>query len=338
VIGACASAPPPAKPLPPMAPPRQDKPVAKDAHGLEPPPPIDLAVVIPGYDEARPWPLSELPSTQPHWDVAMARDACSDAWRERHASDAEARAYVGAWCRIRKQDRGGIEELARLARGARAEIAKPARLDVMNLAADWWDAQHAMAWLESMSLGSVDDLDRLMGTYVGLGMRDEARVVVAHVSELDRQPKPLAACERLIATARVNDVGLTRALGFSGAGDCDAVAARARCALHVGWIDEAGKSDATNCAHILDPADSGLKVGFLREYSVFQSDPKTCATHLVGMLQLPGAEAVAVAALENLAHTTGCHDDVAAIAQSLLAAESHSTTFDARLSALAHCR
>ena len=38
----------------------------------------------------------------------MAHDACSDEWRQRHARDADALAYVGAWCRLRAQDRGAI--------------------------------------------------------------------------------------------------------------------------------------------------------------------------------------------------------------------------------------
>src|SRR5205823_2084532 len=56
------------------------------------PPRIDLATLLPASD--RPWPLAELPSVQPHLDVAMAHDACTAEFARRHPKEPELRAYV----------------------------------------------------------------------------------------------------------------------------------------------------------------------------------------------------------------------------------------------------
>src|SRR6188768_3587215 len=51
-----------------------------DEAPMRPRPSIGLAAIAPATDRPAPWPLSELPSLQPHHDYAMTRDLCTGAW------------------------------------------------------------------------------------------------------------------------------------------------------------------------------------------------------------------------------------------------------------------
>jgi hypothetical protein len=148
----------------------------------------------------------------------MARDACESAWAQRHVNDSDALAYAAAWCRIRASDRGAIDELGKLARGARREIAKAARLDAVNLIGDGGEPLRAITWLHEMSLDTNDTLDLLAGTYVALGADDDAHVVDEEIARLDPQPTPDVACERLLRASTFDDPNLQlklEAVGFT---------------------------------------------------------------------------------------------------------------------------
>lgn len=161
-----------------------------------PKPIVDLAAVAPPSDTGRPWPLSELPSLQPHLDLAMARDACSDAAKQRHAADKEVLAYLAAWCKIRAGHREAVDELAPLSRSARKELARAALLDVVDLIADHEGARGALAHLLRLRLSRADVLDTLAATYRALGDRDDAFVAgfeAAPSIRIRRRPRPASA-------------------------------------------------------------------------------------------------------------------------------------------------
>lgn len=265
----------------------------------------------------------------------MAHDACSEEWAARHVNDADARAYVGAWCRIRASDRGAIDALGRLAREARSEIAKPARLDVVNLLADWMDARHACAWLDSWSLGTGDTFDLLAGTYLALGMRDDAVVADQHAGPgLTDEVR----CERYLAYGKLDDVELkARLLAVAGAkGGCGRLAAHLACiaGADVGYLgDDRCEPDTKNDREL------AVKVQFAQYYLAWpQSRGWTFANLADVARELGGVEDVAVAALENAAPSAQCdarlQSAIRETADKLRASDAHSAQFDARLARL----
>lgn len=320
----------------PRAPSAADPPAPRRAPKPVPPgerPSLPLSAVLPDRG-ARPWPLTELPSTQPHWDVAMARDACTKAWADRHAGDTDALAYIAAWCRIRAGNRGALDDLGRVARDARAEIAKPARLDIVNLAADYMDGRRAVKWLDSLSLGQVATLDALAATYRVLGSRDDAGEVNDEIVRRDAHPTPRAFCERTLATTQLDDPGLRRRMLFDArdTGDCGAAAWTVWCVLTM-----AQPYDGKCFAQFADDPDRDAKLTVLTSYLRWRNDPAQLvelARSLMPALHIYGAEAVAVAALEHAVALSHCDPAISALAQQLRAADAHSDAFDARLAAL----
>jgi hypothetical protein len=162
-------------------------------------PPLDVSAVAPARTGGLPWPLVEPPSLAPHWDPARSSDACADGSADRHAWDKDQRKYVALWCRIRSADRGALDGLATVARNARPDLAKAARLDVVNLVADGMDAIRALAWFDSVGLTSTENVDLLAGTYVATGKLSDAEVV-AEALIADSHAKEFVACERLLDT------------------------------------------------------------------------------------------------------------------------------------------
>jgi hypothetical protein len=323
----------------PAAPsPQPHAPQSSRSH-LPPRPSLDLAIILPPHDP--PWPLAEPPSVQPHLDVAMAHDACSDEFAKRHPTDADLLAYVGAWCRIR-DDRSAVDELGKLARGARGDIARAARLDVVNLLADEGLPMPAISHLRAMGLGSIENLDLLAATYSGLGMRDEAIVVERRITDEDLHPSPVAKCERLLAWGKLDDRDLGVKLGEidDRAGDCAKRARSVACLLIRTASEPRVTASCVDDEHAMGP-EPVARLALARDYANWRDDWVTLvniARDLEGQVRINGAEELVVSALEATLLSTNCttaavggvHDAAAA----LLRDGDHSSRYDDRLHAL----
>jgi len=308
-------------------------------------PRIDLASLLP--IRVPPWPLAEPPSLQPHLDVAMAHDACSDAFAKRHEQESLLRAYVAAWCRLRGGDRGQLDELARLASSTTA-IGRAARLDVINWLADYEGSVAAIQFLDRFALGEPMDLDTLAATYLALGDHDEAFAVGTRVLNGDPIATPVRWCERLLAWTNLDTPQLATQLAdiTDDAGACVKRAHATSCALQA-----AGRTDRSVGARLIamrecylalpdDPdrearlAVMVVHAGWVAMASATWLDLAREAETAIGVT---GAEELAIAALENV-YKTSCERDVLDAvrdaAARIAAHEHHSPSFDTRLAAL----
>jgi hypothetical protein len=326
-LAACASAAKPANVAPPVS---RPAPVAV-RHEPWSRPPLALAAVLPARDPA--WPLTELPSLQPHLDLMMAHDACSGALAARHAGDAELLAYVSAWCRVRAGDRSAVDDLGRLARDARRDLARAARLDFVNLVADDEPARDALHHLGAIGLDSPELYDLLAGTYVALDQPADAAIAAARV--------PRTSCERVLAWSMLDAPGLDHAVARFGLGtdDCAARARFAACMLR----DAGNEALIARCT----PPDEGDpqladKVAVWHAYGVWGGDAGqmiSIAHQLAQHLVVAGAEQLAVAALDDAVRASSCEPAIASViagaARELRDAEHYSGRYDAQVAAMA---
>ena len=338
VVAACGGAKPavPARGPARAAVPRTSLPatgIAQPHRALKPRPPLPLSAILPPRDP--PWPLSELPSVQPHLDLAMAHDACTDDWAKRHASDDDARAYVAAWCKLNGGDRGAIDDLGHLARTARDDVARAARLDVVNLLADQMGADDAVAQLDSLGLSTPDTLDLLAGTYAALDMRDDAEAIGARVLRASGYAGPALRCERLLAWGLLDDATISELRRIDGrAGAC---ADRTRIALCL--VDFGSLSGCKDT--LMRDRDLLRRWDLAKEWENWRRTPSALletARELDHVLPVQGAEELAVTALEDAVLASDCEDwlvlGVRDEAHTLLASNGHDAKFDDRLNAL----
>ena len=302
---------------------------------LKPRPPLALSSILPPRDP--PWPLTELPSLQPHLDLAMAHDACTEDWAKRHASDAEASSYVAAWCKIRGGDRDAVSTLGQLARTARHEVARAALLDVVNLLADQELAKDAIARLDAMGLTTPETLDLLAGTYVGLGMHDDAAVVGERVLRASDYASPQVRCERWLAWGAFDLPTKTELERVDDrAGDCSKRAHAALCAI------DATSYDAMSCFHeAQQDAEMRGRIVLVTTWMTWRDDPVDLldeARTFEKLMQLPGAEELAVTASEDAILSSSCKNAIVGavhdVASALLRDPHHAPRFDDRLHAL----
>jgi hypothetical protein len=291
-------------------------------------PSVELAVILPLVShKALPWPLTEPPSLQPHWAPARADNAC-----ELHANDHDAVAYVGAWCRIRTSDRGAIVELGKLANSARFELARAARLDIVNLVADSSDAKDAMSTLHALSLDDTAALDLLAATYVALGSREQADIVEHEVVHGERPVASSIACERLKAFGRLDDADLVQRLSPFSAdrGECGVIARAVRCA-----------TDRGGCQRVVGDAPIPDTILALRMYFDWRNDYGAFEqigrfrSHSIGLAWF---DEVAVTALENAMTLSNCNPDSLATlrtaARRIAEDPTHDRSVDDRLDAV----
>jgi len=268
----------------------------------------------------------------------MAHDACTGELAKRHVGDADLLAYIAAWCRVRTGDRNAVDDLGRLARDARPDLARAAQLDVVNLVADEELPTDALHHLDALGLGQPIVLDLLAGSYRALGSDGDAMVVAARLRVLSEASEAIR-CERTLAWSWIDAVDLDDALAAAerGTGDCAVRARIARCML-----EEADDSRRLAWCVPPDVADPDLadKLVVLHAYTVWGHDDHTLiaiAQQLAHRLQIVGAEELAVSALEQAVVHSACDEASATrvrdLAQDLLRA--HSGRFDARLAPLA---
>ncbi len=316
-------------------------------------PVIDVVAVAPPTLSGKPWPLAELPSLQPHLDLAMAHDACTPA-AARRARDDDVRAYLAAWCRIRAGERAAVDALAPLVKRARGELAYAALLDIVDLIADTEDPKAALAHLERLGLrGSATfglrralTVDLLAATYAALGMRGDALAIGRLALREDASAAPEVACERALAWLTLDEAERGALADFDERGTCGRRAAALRCAL----VRAAATSGVgarlvamRECFVALpdDPErDDKLAVilAFAR-WSLARTADDWLALARVAETALPvhGAEALAVRALENARAAScdrGTADAVAAAATRLAGADLHDAALDPQLHAL----
>lgn len=309
-------------------------PIVIGVRPLAPRPPLALADVLPG--DTLPWPLAEAPSLAPHWEPA--RDACTDEWRAHHARDADALAYGAAWCRIRAQDRGAIDELGRLARASRGDLARAALLDAIDLAADMMAARRAIAWLDSQSLATPHALDVLAATYDANGQRGEARLVEERLAHDDPSPAPDVTCERELRAMRLDDGDIALRI--------HTLEATSACGNDRIWpvhcLVLQHDPNFTPCTHSFGNADVfRSRAEIVRFYERWSDDPLQLVDierALRPHFDIPPVEEIAVTALENALRASQCQarilERVTADADLVRRADGHSPAFDTRLDAL----
>ncbi len=319
----------------PPAPPRH----LPAAH-LAPEPGLLAAEVAPTAPGARPWPLTELPSTQPHLDAAMARDACTTT----RAVHPDVRAYLDAWCGRDVDAR--IAALAPLARSARADVMRAARLDVIDLTANGRDAVHALARLDELELATADNLDLLAATYVGLLEPVEAVAVAAALGTRDPKPSPRRACERMLAWEPIDAV---LANDIEQDDDCGRRASAVACALRA-----AGKHRGADAASRLvamrecfvelpDDPDRDRKLELILVHARWGPHLAErwldLSRHAEIAIGLPQGEAHAVTALSNALLASECEislvDEVRDAASRIAARPGRDPALDAELAVLA---
>lgn len=344
LLAACASTattpPPPAirVPLRPAYIPFVDEP------RFHPAPAIDLATVTPDTDRSRPWPLTELPSLQPHHDFAMARDLCTGEWAARNQQHADLVAYGAAWCRIQAGDHEALAVLAGLARKSRSDIERAARLDLINLVARR-DAATAVGQLTRLRMGTAADLDLLAATYGALDMRAEAVVVADRARRIDREPTYVARCERTLAWAVLDDdTRKTRLEDLAGGpGSCGKRAAAVTCAIDAAQNPVGQLAGARECFNEFpNDADAERRAWLLTAYFRWPvhatADWLALSRDAENALGLDGAEELAVTALDNAVLASSCEAEllreVAAAAYRIANHDQHVGKLEPRLDAL----
>jgi len=306
-------------------------------------PELELVSVAPATDPHRPWPLSELPSLQPHLDAAMARDRCTDAWAARRTNAPELVAYGKAWCRIEAGDRGAVDELAKLAMRKLGDVSRAARLDVINLVTVGLDAAGAMRRLEHLGLDAPADFDLLAATFDALGMRDDARAVASRVMDADAHPTTRERCERVLAWGAVEEaVSLV-----ADTDPCGRRAAAARCALARASdptrTDIGGQLLAVRECYNEFPDDHAeerawLLVTYFRWANAPMDTWITRARDACKAFGVYGAEELALAALDRAVVASDCDPMdlmlIAAAANRIAASEHHRPEHDAHVTTL----
>lgn len=312
-------------------------------------PRLDAAALAPPRGAPGPWPLSELPSVQPHLDLAMAHDACTPAARQRQKDD-EIRAYLAAWCRIRAGERQAVDALAPLAKSKNLPFARLALLDIINLIANAEPHQPAVAHLEHLGLASPHALDLLAATYLALGQRDDAFAVGNQAVHLDTHPTEADSCERRLAWWSLDQLHPTdrdfveaqrvgacqrRLLAL----DCAVTKSRAITNLGTRLIS------MRECYVDLPDNDPNLeaKLTVIAWYFTWKlfGEPKdwlALSRALEPAFIVRGAEELAVGALERAADDNCDRAELAAVAAAakrILGADLHDPVFDRRLAALA---
>lgn len=317
---------------------------------LDPEPALAVATIAPGAAGDKPWPLTELPSTQPHLDVAMARDACTAGLaRPQHA---DVHAYLAAWCRLRGGDPQAVAALAPLAVSARADVMRAARLDVIDLIANANEPRIAIARLAEYGLATPENEQILAATYVALKAPASAGVVADALVSIDPKPSPRLACERLLAWG-VIDAGLAPRLAAlderSGDDRCAPRALALQCALGAAMTHRRGDLGARlvamrECFRALpDDPDRDAKLELILVHARWPARDGASwlelERHAEVALGLPGGEALAVAALDNALLDSDCEPDtldgVHAAVQRIAALPAHALAFDAQLTQLA---
>jgi len=312
------------------------------------PPAIDTAPLAPPRRAPGPWPLSELPSVQPHLDLAMAHDACTPEAQKRQKDD-EIRAYLTAWCRIRAGEHDGIDALAPLAKSKNVGLARSALLDIVNLIADHEPHQPAVTHLFRLGLASPHALDLLAATYLALGQRDDAFFAGTQAIELDTHASSADRCERELAWSSLDRLHVDPE---------HVVEARRKgsCAHRLLALDCALTKSRTNTAigtrliamrecfvELPDDPELEAKLTILVAYRMFgRANQLKHWLEVESMLEptfsIAGAEELAVSALER-AHANTCDrtllQAIATAAKRVSAADRHEAVFDRRLEILA---
>jgi hypothetical protein len=313
-----------------------------------PRPALDTGPLAPPRGAPGPWPLSELPSVQPHLDLAMAHDACTPAAQQRQKDD-EIRAYLTAWCRIRAGEPDAVDALAPLAKSKNIGLARSALLDIVNLVADHEPDQPAVTHLDRLGLASPHALDLLAATYLALGQRDDAFFVGRQAIRMDTHATSADICERELAWSSLDqlrvrpedDVEARRAGSCQHrllALDCALTKSRARTALGTRLIA------MRECfVELPDDPDLDAKLAVIAAYRSWSGPTDTkhsleVEVMLEPALSVKGAEELAVAGLEQV-HSYTCDrvqlDTIAAAAKRMRGADRHDPVFDRRLADLA---
>lgn len=311
-------------------------------------PTIDAAPLAPPRGAPGPWPLSELPSVQPHLDLAMAHDACTPEAQKRQKDD-EVRVYLTAWCKIRAGQRDAVDALAAIAKSSNLPLARLALLDVVNLVADYEAHERAVLHLERLGLASAHALDLLAATYLALGQRDDAFYVGHQAMRLDTHASLADSCERRLLWSPLDQIYAT---------DSDRVEAQ-----RVGACQR--RLLALECARVKSQAATSLGTRLIAMRECYVDLPKDPALDdkltviawywtwrlygeakdwleleraLEPVFRIRGAETLAVGALEA-AGADNCNraelDAIAAAVKRVRAADGHDPVFDRRLADLA---
>ena len=328
LIGACRAKPP--EPLtrePEIEPPARPVEAITDIEiVLSPRPDIDLSNLVPDPTDELRWPLSMAshPELEPQFEIAAAlaepgvgwTDLCRLGAHNRHMrkDKRDHVAYLRGWCNVGKQDLdGALTNLVPLANSIVSGLAPAVRTDFANILVSSGDANDASRLLTKHGIKDIAVLDTLAASFIELGKMDDAYVINELALAADNRRNVENRCRRLTRRIvlrpppkQIKAVDLPNAGLFDVRGHetCERLEHELEC-----WLDPASgcvnyftdqqldveKAKAITTAYFGWPSGAALGITWYRTaHKAFQAIPH------------PGADLLAVAALENSLRTTRC--------------------------------
>ena len=289
-------------------------------------PEVDLSAVTPSLDEEGRWPLagSSHPTLDPRYPIASALaepglgwvDLCRIGIQGRHAPTAagqEQLEYLRGWCSVANHDvDAAVGYFATLAHPVVSGLRAAVTLDFANVLADGCPSGQALHLLDKHTVVAPEVFDTLAATYLEVERPDDAREV--NLRALQGVQQEPATCHR-----RVREIALARqweaqqlATKFAdqeeGSSDptCQQLRNLTRC-----WAEPTKHCEAYF-------KDQGINLGYVHLFSAYFRWPAygaefsswlEIANDAVVSIPLPGADTLAVAALETALQSSQCHDD-----------------------------
>ncbi|MBL0218212.1 MAG: hypothetical protein IPQ07_30565 [Myxococcales bacterium] len=349
-VTAPVTAPPPASPAPPPSPVAPAPPQRVRIAAPRPRLALKLALVASGdptdVAHLQRWPLtaSHHPALEPAYAIAAAFAEPGVSWTDLCRMGAQNRVskvsrdqleYLRAWCDVERHDaEAAVTRLAPLLRSSVAGVAAAARSDIANIVVDSGDAEAAQRTLAKAQIHELAMLDLIAASYLDIGKPDEASVFNDAAIASYAIQKPGEHCHRLARRA----ILLPAAERRSGIRQLERYADRT-CGQLMNELTcwDTGSCDDYFVDHGVDPKDARLA----QVYNRWPTEPTSTvgwymlASSALKLLDTPGADLLAVTALEAVVRSTRCLESVRVgdDANKIKRAK-HDASLDARLEVL----
>lgn len=325
---------------------------------------------IPDPEHALRWPLSlgTHPTLEPSFAIAAALAEPGIGWMElckqggaNRFGGAKLRdltTYLRAWCTVANGDRdSGVGMLAPLLASVTPQLAAAVRLDIVSILAHG-SADEAEELMSKHRLVELERLDLLAGTYVELGKPADAYTINERALQSDRGTHREQHCRRLaralvLGSSDTRDVPLAKLRVQAEQEKADPACVELHRDLAC-WASATTTAKPTlgpaltSCmaywdAHRVDPAHQKLFLAYLKwpTWTARSEEWFAVGELAAGTLALPGAEELAVRALEAVIEADECIGTVVSDARTLANKILHEptrtrTVEDARLLRLVH--
>ena len=294
---------------------------------LAPRPDIDLSTLIPDPTHELRWPLSiaSHPELEPQFEIAAALaepgvgwiDLCRLGAQNRHLGrdKRDLVTYLRGWCSVGKQDLdGALTHLRPLTTSVASGIAPAVRADFANILVSSGDANDASRLLTKHGIKDITVLDTLAASYVEIGKLDDAYEINELAITVDNRRNVEARCHRLARRIvlrpppkQIKAIDLPNAGLFDVRGHetCERLEHELEC-----WLEPAAGCDAYFKDQKLDVDRAKA---FAKAYFGWPTTPNSemtwwrVARNAHAAIPHPGADVLAVTALENGLRTTPCN-------------------------------